>query len=46
MDWGTLLPATAATAGLEWLVVEQDETAGDELDEAARSLAGIRRLLG
>ena len=25
--------------------MEQDETAGDELDEAARSLAGIRRLL-
>ncbi len=46
MDWAALLPATAATTGLEWLVVEQDETAGDELDEAARSLAGVRRLLG
>lgn len=46
MDWAGLLPATAATEGLDWLVVEQDETAGDELDEAARSLAGIRRLLG
>ena len=31
--------------GIEWIVVEQDETAGDELGEAARSLAGIRRLL-
>lgn len=46
MDWAGLLPATAATEGLDWLVVEQDETAGDELDEAARSLAGMRRLLG
>jgi sugar phosphate isomerase/epimerase len=46
MAWAELLPATAATAGLEWMVVEQDETAGDELDEAARSLAGMRRLLG
>ena len=45
MDWSALLPAVAATPGVEWIVVEQDETAGDELDEAARSLAGIRRLL-
>lgn len=46
MDWAALLPTTAATAGIEWIVVEQDETAGDEVGEAARSLSGIRRLLG
>jgi sugar phosphate isomerase/epimerase len=46
MEWAALLPETAATDDLAWLVVEQDETAGDELDDAARSLAGVRRLLG
>ncbi|MFN8222915.1 MAG: sugar phosphate isomerase/epimerase [Gaiellales bacterium] len=46
MDWGALLPAVAATQGVEWLIVEQDVSAGDELDEARRSLNGVRRLLG
>lgn len=46
MGWDELLPPVAAVAGVEWLVVEQDEPAGDELDEAARSLASVNRFLG
>src|SRR6185312_311548 len=37
-----VVPAAIA-AGAEWLIAEQDETDGDALDAAARSLAAIRR---
>ena len=45
MGWATLLPAVAAVDGVEWLVVEQDESNGDELDEAARSVGAMTRFL-
>jgi sugar phosphate isomerase/epimerase len=35
----------AARAGVDWLVVEQDETEGPELEAAARSLAALRLML-
>ena len=45
MDWARLLPTVAAVEGVEWLVVEQDESNGDELGEAARSASGVRGIL-
>jgi len=45
IDWASLLPAAAAVEGVEWLVVEQDENNGDELGEAGRSAAAMRRFL-
>jgi hypothetical protein len=45
MDWARLLPGVAMVDGVEWLVVEQDESGGDELDEAARSAGAVRRFL-
>jgi sugar phosphate isomerase/epimerase len=39
-----ILPAAVET-GMEWLLVEQDETDGPALDAAARSLAAVRELL-
>jgi sugar phosphate isomerase/epimerase len=39
-----LAPA-AVQAGAEWLLVEQDETDGPELEAAARSLAALARML-
>jgi sugar phosphate isomerase/epimerase len=36
----------AARAGVEWLLVEQDETDGSALDAARRSLAALRGMLG
>lgn len=41
-----LLPETAARAGTEWLIVEQDETAGEGFDDVAVSIAELHRLLG
>jgi sugar phosphate isomerase/epimerase len=40
-----VLPA-AVEAGVEWLLVEQDETDGPSLAAAERSLAFVRRVLG
>jgi sugar phosphate isomerase/epimerase len=45
VDYDRIVPA-AEGAGVEWLVVEQDETDGDPLEDAARSfdaLQGLRR---
>ena len=39
------MPAAVA-AGVEWLIVEQDETQGSALDSVARSIAGLRPMLG
>jgi sugar phosphate isomerase/epimerase len=39
-----IVPA-ARDAGVEWLIVEQEEHAGDPLDSTARSAEGLRRLL-
>jgi sugar phosphate isomerase/epimerase len=40
-----VIPA-AVRAGVEWLIVEQDETEGSELDDARRSLAAVITMLG
>jgi sugar phosphate isomerase/epimerase len=40
-----VVPA-AAEAGAEWLIVEQDETEGSELEDARRSLAAVITMLG
>jgi sugar phosphate isomerase/epimerase len=40
-----VVPA-AAQAGAEWLIVEQDETEGSELEDARRSLAAVITMLG
>jgi sugar phosphate isomerase/epimerase len=45
IDYGRILPAAIAT-GVEWLLVEQDETDGPALDAAERSLAAVREILG
>ncbi len=36
----------AVEAGVEWLIVEQDESDGPELDDAARSYEALQRMLG
>jgi sugar phosphate isomerase/epimerase len=36
----------AARAGVEWLLVEQDESQGSELEDARRSLAAVNTMLG
>jgi len=36
----------AARDGAEWLIVEQDEPVGTELDDARRSLAAVNTMLG
>jgi sugar phosphate isomerase/epimerase len=36
----------AVEAGAEWLVVEQDQSDGSELEDAARSFEALRRMLG
>jgi len=41
IDYGRILPA-AVDAGVEWLLVEQDETDGPALEAAERSLAAVR----
>jgi sugar phosphate isomerase/epimerase len=40
-----VVPA-AVQAGAEWLIVEQDETEGSELEDARRSLAAVIIMLG
>jgi sugar phosphate isomerase/epimerase len=40
-----VVPA-AARAGAEWLIVEQDESQGSELEDARRSLAAVITMLG
>jgi sugar phosphate isomerase/epimerase len=40
-----IVPA-AARAGFEWLIVEQDEPVGSELEDARRSLAAVITMLG
>lgn len=45
VGYETVAPAAVA-AGVEWLLVEQDETDGPELAAAARSLAALRRFVG
>jgi sugar phosphate isomerase/epimerase len=41
IDYGRILPV-AVEAGVEWLLVEQDETDGPALEAAARSLEAVR----
>jgi hypothetical protein len=41
-----VLAPAAVEAGVEWLVVEQDESDGSELEDAARSFEALRRMLG
>jgi sugar phosphate isomerase/epimerase len=45
VGYDVLAPA-AVEAGVEWLVVEQDESDGSELEDAARSFEALRRMLG
>jgi len=40
-----IVPA-AVLAGVEWLIVEQDESEVSELDDARRSLAAVITMLG
>ena len=44
IDYASIIPA-AVEAGVEWLLVEQDETDGPTLEAAARSLAAVRRIV-
>jgi sugar phosphate isomerase/epimerase len=44
IDYGRILPV-AVDAGVEWLLVEQDETDGPALEAAERSLAAVRAAL-
>jgi sugar phosphate isomerase/epimerase len=44
VDYGRILPA-ALDAGVEWLLVEQDETDGPALEAAERSLAAVRAMV-
>jgi sugar phosphate isomerase/epimerase len=41
IDYERILPA-AVDAGVEWLLVEQDETDGPALEAVERSLAAVR----
>ena len=41
-----LLAPAAVAAGVEWLLVEQDETDGPALDAARRSLEALTGMLG
>jgi sugar phosphate isomerase/epimerase len=41
IDYGRILPV-AVDAGVEWLLVEQDETDGPALEAVERSLAAVR----
>jgi sugar phosphate isomerase/epimerase len=45
VDYARILPA-AVKAGVEWLIVEQDEIEGEPLDAVARSLAAVHRMTG
>jgi sugar phosphate isomerase/epimerase len=44
VGYDRIVPA-ARDAGVEWLIVEQEEHGGDPLDSTARSAAALRRLL-
>jgi len=44
VDYDRIVPA-ARDAGVEWLIVEQEEHAGDPLDSTARSAEALRALL-
>jgi sugar phosphate isomerase/epimerase len=44
VGYDLIVPA-ARDAGVEWLIVEQEEHAGDPLDSTARSAEALRRLL-
>jgi sugar phosphate isomerase/epimerase len=44
IDYGRILPV-AVEAGVEWLLVEQDETDGPALEAVERSLAAVRAAL-
>ena len=44
VGYDRIVPAARA-AGVEWLIVEQEEHAGDPLDATARSAEALRRLL-
>jgi sugar phosphate isomerase/epimerase len=45
IDYERIVPE-AARAGAEWLIVEQDEPVGSELEDARRSLAAVITMLG
>jgi sugar phosphate isomerase/epimerase len=45
VDFERIVPA-AVSAGAEWLIVEQDEPVGGELEDAGRSLAAVITMLG
>jgi len=45
VGYGRVVPA-AIQAGVEWLVVEEDEVEGEPLEAVARSLRAVQRLLG
>jgi sugar phosphate isomerase/epimerase len=45
VGYETVVPAALA-AGVEWLLVEQDEVDGSALDAAARSLAALESMVG
>ena len=44
VGYDRIVPA-AREAGVKWLIVEQEEHAGDPLDSTARSAEALRRLL-
>ncbi len=45
VGYEVVVPAAVA-AGAEWLIVEQDETQGPALESVARSISGLRPMLG
>jgi sugar phosphate isomerase/epimerase len=45
VDYARILPAAEA-AGVEWLILEQDEIDGEPLSAVARSLAAVRSMIG
>ena len=45
IDYARILPAIGGL-GVEWLVVEQDETDGDGLDAAGRAVAAVTAMVG
>jgi sugar phosphate isomerase/epimerase len=45
VDYARIIPAAEA-AGVEWLIVEQDEIEGEPIAAVARSLAAVRRMVG
>jgi sugar phosphate isomerase/epimerase len=45
IDYARVAPAAVA-AGVDWLLVEQDDCEGPALDAAARSFAALTRMAG